>query len=267
VLLLRDGVAVGGGAFMRHDERTAELKRVWTHADLRRQGLASKVLLELEAQVLRQGYERICLTTGFRQPEAVGLYLGHGYTALFDDAADPETPRKLPFEKAAWARRAHHGQRRSRPAGRGGAAMNTTVLDAGAEPRDPAPTFACRHRHRARARAPQPRSAPAKGDYSHLRVVPARYPARTVGTVFAVLVIGIVLHSTLTNPRWGWGVFAEWFFAEPVLEGLGRTLLLTALGAVLGFSSAPGWRWRGCRARRCWRGCRGCSPGSSGRSR
>ena len=99
VLLLRDGVAVGGGAFMRHDERTAELKRVWTHHALRRQGLAKKVLLELEAQVLRQGYERICLTTGFRQPEAVALYLGHGYTALFGPAADPETPRKLPFEK------------------------------------------------------------------------------------------------------------------------------------------------------------------------
>jgi GNAT superfamily N-acetyltransferase len=99
VLLLRDGVAVGGGAFMRHDARTAELKRVWTHSDLRRQGLAKKVLLELEAQVLRQGYERIRLTTGFRQPEAVGLYLGHGYTALFEPAADPETPRKLPFEK------------------------------------------------------------------------------------------------------------------------------------------------------------------------
>lgn len=99
VLLLRDGVAVGGGAFMRHDARTAELKRMWTHSALRRQGLASKVLRELEAQVRRQGYERIYLTTGFRQPEAVGLYLGHGYTALFDPPEDPETPRKLPFEK------------------------------------------------------------------------------------------------------------------------------------------------------------------------
>jgi polar amino acid transport system permease protein len=70
--------------------------------------------------------------------------------------------------------------------------------------------------------------------------VPARYPARTAGTVFAVLVIAVVLYSTLTNPRWGWGVFAQWFFAEPVLEGLGRTLLLTALGAVLGFFFGTG---------------------------
>ncbi|RQO40007.1 GNAT family N-acetyltransferase [Variovorax sp. KBW07] len=119
VLLLRNGVAIGGGAFMRHDERTAELKRVWTHADLRRQGLASKVLLELEAQVLRQGYERIYLTTGFRQPEAVGLYRGHGYTALFDEVADPETPRKLPFEKHLATAR-HHGHA---PAALAGAAQ------------------------------------------------------------------------------------------------------------------------------------------------
>ena len=111
VLLLRDGIAIGGGAFMRHDERTAELKRVWTHGALRRQGLASRVLAELEAQVLRQGYERIYLTTGFRQPEAVGLYRSHGYTALFTDDADPETPRKLPFEKhlAQWAAQGHAG--------------------------------------------------------------------------------------------------------------------------------------------------------------
>ena len=116
--------------------------------------------------------------------------------------------------------------------------MNTTVLDAAAEPRDPAPASAP-------ARVPQTQRAapaelvepaePAKGDYSRFRIVPARYPARTAGTVFAVLVIAVVLYSTFTNPRWGWGVFAQWFFAEPVLEGLGRTLLLTALGAVLGF--------------------------------
>ena len=39
------------------------------------------------------------LTTGFRQPEAVGLYLSHGYTALFDLDADPESIAHLPFEK------------------------------------------------------------------------------------------------------------------------------------------------------------------------
>ncbi len=81
----------------------------------------------------------------------------------------------------------------------------------------------------------QARAASPGRDFSGFRVVPARYPARTTGTVFAGLVIAGVLYSVLTNPRWGWDVFAEWFFAEPVLVGLGRTLLLTVLGTVLGF--------------------------------
>jgi polar amino acid transport system permease protein len=66
------------------------------------------------------------------------------------------------------------------------------------------------------------------------RIVPARYPARAIGTVFSVIIIGALINSVLGNPRWGWGVFAEWFFAEPVIVGLGRTLLLTALGALFG---------------------------------
>ncbi|WP_082006086.1 amino acid ABC transporter permease/ATP-binding protein [Ensifer sp. ZNC0028] len=70
--------------------------------------------------------------------------------------------------------------------------------------------------------------------YSHYRIVPARHPARALGTLFAALAISGVLYSVLTNPRWGWQVFAEWFFAEPVLAGLGRTLLLTALATVSG---------------------------------
>lgn len=99
VLLLRDGRPIAGGAFMRYDETTAEFKRVWTDRDFRRQGLAKKVLVELEAQALRQGYSRVYLTTGFRQPEARELYLRTGYSALFDLKADPESIQILGFEK------------------------------------------------------------------------------------------------------------------------------------------------------------------------
>ncbi|RQN38168.1 amino acid ABC transporter permease/ATP-binding protein [Paraburkholderia tropica] len=83
-------------------------------------------------------------------------------------------------------------------------------------------------------------SANAAGtpDYARYRVVPARHRARTAGTVLAVVLIGVVLQSVLGNPRWEWSVFAQWFFAEPVLEGLGRTLVLTALGAAFGFALA-----------------------------
>jgi GNAT superfamily N-acetyltransferase len=99
VLLMRDAVAVAGGAFKYYDEHTAELKRIWTHAELRQQGLARRVVYELEEQALRQGYSRIYLTTGFRQPEATQLYLRSGYRALFDVNADPESVGHLSFEK------------------------------------------------------------------------------------------------------------------------------------------------------------------------
>ncbi|TQI75805.1 amino acid ABC transporter membrane protein (PAAT family) /amino acid ABC transporter ATP-binding protein (PAAT family) [Bosea sp. AK1] len=78
-------------------------------------------------------------------------------------------------------------------------------------------------------------TVPYVGDFSRFRIVPARYPARTIGTIFAALVIFAVLNSVFSNPRWGWDVFAEWFFSEPVLAGLGRTLLLTLAGTGLGF--------------------------------
>lgn len=100
LLLLRDGAPVSGGAFRRYDPRTAELKRIWTHSGHRRQGLARRVVAELERAAAAAGYERVYLTTGPRQPEAKGLYLVTGYTPLFDVTADPEslgTP--LPFAK------------------------------------------------------------------------------------------------------------------------------------------------------------------------
>lgn len=77
--------------------------------------------------------------------------------------------------------------------------------------------------------------AAARGDYSHYRIVPARHPWRLAGTLIAVIILGSIVQSVLTNPRWGWGIFRQWFFSEAVFEGLAKTLLLTALGTVIGF--------------------------------
>lgn len=99
IVIVRDGETVGGGAFKRFDSTTAELKRIWTHASERRQGLARRVLQELEARALRQGYRRVYLTTGFRQPEAAGLYGSSGYEPLFDRSIAPEIHFRLPFGK------------------------------------------------------------------------------------------------------------------------------------------------------------------------
>ncbi|WP_082499244.1 MULTISPECIES: GNAT family N-acetyltransferase [unclassified Rathayibacter] len=90
VLLLRDGIAIAGGAFKVFDETTCELKRIWTSSAHRRQGLALRVVAELEAEARRLGYATAYLTTGPLQPEAQRLYLTAGYTPLFDTTQPPE---------------------------------------------------------------------------------------------------------------------------------------------------------------------------------
>ncbi|MBJ9054505.1 ABC transporter permease subunit [Citrobacter freundii] len=66
-----------------------------------------------------------------------------------------------------------------------------------------------------------------------IKVVPARYPMRTVGAVIALFVLAVILQSVAFNPRWEWSVFARWFFDPVILSGLGQTLLLTLIGTLL----------------------------------
>jgi GNAT superfamily N-acetyltransferase len=99
LLLDASGAPVAGGAFMREDDSTVEVKRVWTHSSHRRQGLARRVMAELEAEAARRGIRTIVLTTGARQPEAVALYISLGYSPLFDLDDDWERVSYLGFRK------------------------------------------------------------------------------------------------------------------------------------------------------------------------
>lgn len=99
LLVQRDGRTIAGGAYMSHDDETVEIKRIWSDPTLRRQGLAVQIMAALEESAASHGYTRVYLTTGFRQPEAVGLYLKLGYRPLFDPTLDPTLYRSLPFEK------------------------------------------------------------------------------------------------------------------------------------------------------------------------
>ncbi|QIS17204.1 GNAT family N-acetyltransferase [Nocardia terpenica] len=98
LVVVEAGEPVAGGAFRRLDTETAELKRIWTAREHRRRGLGRFVLEQLEAEIGRRGYRRIYLTTGPRQPEAVGLYRAAGYTAL-ERNVFKDGNRLHPFEK------------------------------------------------------------------------------------------------------------------------------------------------------------------------
>ncbi|WP_345800418.1 amino acid ABC transporter permease [Microbacterium sp. AZCO] len=73
-------------------------------------------------------------------------------------------------------------------------------------------------------------------DFGSFRVVHTRHWFRwTIGAIVIFLVAQFVW-SVFTNPNYEWDVFAHYFFAEPVLIGVGYTLSLTAIAAVIGFT-------------------------------
>jgi GNAT superfamily N-acetyltransferase len=94
-----DGAPVTGGAFRRFDDRTAELKRIWTHRGHRRRGFARALLVQLEARIVSRGYRRVYLTTGNRQPEAEALYETSGYTRLVEPLPSNEPVFPIAFVK------------------------------------------------------------------------------------------------------------------------------------------------------------------------
>ena len=79
VLAVKDGRAVGCGALKELEADVLEVKRMYTVPEQRGRGLAGKLLHELEQWAVEDGYARIVLETGRRQPEAIGLYQKHGY--------------------------------------------------------------------------------------------------------------------------------------------------------------------------------------------
>ena len=201
VLLLRDGVAIAGGAYKRFDERTAELKRIWTSSSHRRQGLARRVVKELEEEAVRRGYTRAYLTTGPRQPEAKHLYFQTGYTPLFDTALDPEEVVVHGFAKSL-----------------DGAPLDvvgiTTAHDASLAVRSP--------------------SSSKKVDRA-VPVVPTRHWWRWVLSALVAFAVLQFAWSLVTNKQYEWNVFAEYFFSQSVLNSLGVTLGLTVVSVIGGF--------------------------------
>ena len=71
--------AAGCGAMKQSDPGTMEVKRMYVLPSQRGEGIATKVLLELEKWAVDLKMSRIILETGKRQPEAIRLYEKNGY--------------------------------------------------------------------------------------------------------------------------------------------------------------------------------------------
>jgi GNAT superfamily N-acetyltransferase len=84
-----DGVLVCCGGVKRLDDRACEIKRMYVVPARRGQGVARRLLGELEDRARRIGYVLARLDTGPQQPWAQHLYESEGYRAVANFNANP----------------------------------------------------------------------------------------------------------------------------------------------------------------------------------
>jgi len=74
-----NGIPVGCGAFVNHDNKYAEIKRMFVSPDLRGLGIGRRIMDELETRARLDGLTISRLETGVSQPAALKLYTHCGY--------------------------------------------------------------------------------------------------------------------------------------------------------------------------------------------
>ena len=77
-----DNEPVGCGAFKKHSDSEAEIKRMFVAKAHRGRRIAAQILTELETWAAEQGFTACVLETGFNQPEAIALYKRSRYQTI-----------------------------------------------------------------------------------------------------------------------------------------------------------------------------------------
>ncbi len=94
-----DEVPVGCAGIRRHDDRTAELKRMFVVESARGRGVARALLARLEEEASALGYVELWLETGTEQPEAISLYESEGYEPIPNYGHYADDPRSRCYAK------------------------------------------------------------------------------------------------------------------------------------------------------------------------
>lgn len=90
---------VGCGALKSFDTDSIEIKRMFTKTEARRNGLATKILQELEVWAKELNYRFCILETGIRQIEAIGLYKKNNYQLMPNYGQYQNVENSLCFKK------------------------------------------------------------------------------------------------------------------------------------------------------------------------
>ncbi len=99
VVAYKNQKPVGCGAFKKYNENSVEIKRMFTRVDARGEGIAGKILTELEKWAKEEGYSTCVLETGKRQIEAMSFYKKMKYTIIPNYGQYKDIENSLCFNK------------------------------------------------------------------------------------------------------------------------------------------------------------------------
>ena len=94
-----DGRPVGCAALRPMEPGVAEFKRLYVEPDVRRRGIAGRLLAELERHARRLGYKSVRLETGVRQPGSIRALASAGYERIANFGIYAGNPLSLCFER------------------------------------------------------------------------------------------------------------------------------------------------------------------------
>src|SRR5262245_45929145 len=67
-----------------------------------------------------------------------------------------------------------------------------------------------------------------------IRAIPLRHPGRWVAAAGIAAIAALLIRSAVTNDNFQWDVVWDTLWAEPILRGVGATILLTVVAMVVG---------------------------------
>jgi polar amino acid transport system permease protein len=72
------------------------------------------------------------------------------------------------------------------------------------------------------------------GPPEEIKAVPVRHPGRWLAAAVVLLLVAMLAHTLVTNPRFQWDIIGSYFLSSRVLAGLELTILLTAVAMAIG---------------------------------
>jgi putative acetyltransferase len=90
---------IGCGAIREYSPTIMEVKRMYTLPESRGNGIATKILNELEKWAAEISYQKCILETGKRQPDAIRLYEKNGYRRISSYGKYINMENSVCFEK------------------------------------------------------------------------------------------------------------------------------------------------------------------------